>query len=1104
MSHFSVLSEFEKSSDRTETKTYFRGIWSNDTPGECDEEVQNEFINVPEENLEGSSVTFPNEIPNDYNLTKMTLSNNVAHDFEDDSIIPKNVEKTCKKSSFICSENPQETDMTFKNENYHGSSKKTEHQNDENKDKKELTKRTDKKDIEKKKNKKDPTSHSENSSKHAFSNMDLNQLDFETDATDFFDSEDEYFETYRSNIKSDSIFAFHGMIHSPSTTPPESGRYSKGVSQYNNMPVFVNSLQKFAKANGFTVHDVMADGNCLFRAIDDQLAVNGIFGNSPDSLRKNALKFLRENPYQEDGSHTESFLFTENWEQYLFRMEQNTEWCDHVILKAAVDALGLHAVVFNVYRDDIRRTEVLCRNPSDGNITVYLGHFGEFHYLSLRPENWEKEWQYKALMFRQQLLTRQIESIQSNERNGLKDFHRIKSNCGLRTEMKGDRKHSDLKNFGYTVCPVYGLKDLDMEENEESLHRLVEDPFYIDTRTGLPLQHLTYLIKHLIPPMMNLVNSYALPPIQKDGIMFQYIGSFATGTYVFLKDITRGYTLRNKVKKDATVVALRPLTSAILFDTKDTHPGYLRLKILSSLHTFPEKSLYRNEDSVFLKRLDAPDEMSLPERSERCFTGFSSGELPPAVEEWRNRRRKFQWPSHNVIAAIHNAGCTIIPKHHPKSCNPEIEWKFNFSSSEVVIFECGLTEKQLRGFDVLQILIEHSTCHFGRGLKLKHTKAIFFNCCEQIPVKAWETNFSGCILYAIAFLSTCLRKKNLPHYFIQSCNLIENYTEVDLEAILIQIEAIRVFPVQTIQYLAENYGYTYGANLSRFILQDCRRFASNRDILSTYHDVFVPGTIRTIKFLTRQGYYEAAFYLLLDTYEVHLCSIYAKPNDLNFNFAEFFCSALGEIQQEATKTILAKKFENKYGMNILNSVMNTDGLFVKDILPWEVNYHIANLHIPMEKTSSFESVGEFFYKFSKTEVRRLNSYLAELGISEAIQCFDRAILDGTMIDIEIDDEALKKDIQSQKSKNTKRLKEKLRDCYLHTFCISKMESKYQPLDMYMPAIEELCKEFPEMSGVVSHMYGYLRRPSKQREYEQYFDSFLGTGEVYKGSSKLKK
>lgn len=112
-------------------------------------------------------------------------------------------------------------------------------------------------------------------------------------------------------------------------------------------------------------------------------------------------RYLRQNPYQEDGSHIESFLLNENWEQYLMRMENPAEWCDHIVLKAAVDALALRTIVFNVYGNDIRRTEILpanCRNSSD-MMTIYLGHLGEFHYLSLRPNKWDREWQKSYGLF---------------------------------------------------------------------------------------------------------------------------------------------------------------------------------------------------------------------------------------------------------------------------------------------------------------------------------------------------------------------------------------------------------------------------------------------------------------------------------------------------------------------------------------------------------------------------------------------------------------------------------------------------------------------------------------------------------------------------------
>ena len=61
------------------------------------------------------------------------------------------------------------------------------------------------------------------------------------------------------------------------------------------------------------------------------------------------------------------------------------------------------------------------------------------------------------------------------------------------------------------------------------------------------------------------------------------------------------------------------------------------------------------------------------------------------------------------------------------------------------------------------------------------------------------------------------------------------------------------------------------------------------------------------------------------------------------------------------------------------------------------------------------------------------------------------------------------------------------------YFISQVHRLYNPLEGYMPAIEELCKELPEMSSIVSKMFGFLRVPAKQKEYAELYEIFLGTG-----------
>lgn len=64
----------------------------------------------------------------------------------------------------------------------------------------------------------------------------------------------------------------------------------QGVEQYTKMPIFQKSLQKFAADNDFEVRDVIRDGNCMFRAIADQLLINGCLGHTRESLRQTAVE----------------------------------------------------------------------------------------------------------------------------------------------------------------------------------------------------------------------------------------------------------------------------------------------------------------------------------------------------------------------------------------------------------------------------------------------------------------------------------------------------------------------------------------------------------------------------------------------------------------------------------------------------------------------------------------------------------------------------------------------------------------------------------------------------------------------------------------------
>lgn len=99
------------------------------------------------------------------------------------------------------------------------------------------------------------------------------------------------------------------------------------------------------------------------------------------------------NPIQKNGVHFKDFLSSkETWESYLTRMERNSTWGDHLTLQALSEVTRNTIVVLNLSQEDIRRTEIVPSDPDKSHASLFLGHIGEYHYLSLRPKNWGRIW----------------------------------------------------------------------------------------------------------------------------------------------------------------------------------------------------------------------------------------------------------------------------------------------------------------------------------------------------------------------------------------------------------------------------------------------------------------------------------------------------------------------------------------------------------------------------------------------------------------------------------------------------------------------------------------------------------------------------------------
>lgn len=97
-----------------------------------------------------------------------------------------------------------------------------------------------------------------------------------------------------------------------------------------------DSFRRTLLSNGsFSIHEMQADGNCLFRSLSDQLY--GDYGNKHDLIRKDVCDFLQDN--QEEfavflllGEHDEDVC---DFDTYVGKMKEDGEWGGNVELVAA-------------------------------------------------------------------------------------------------------------------------------------------------------------------------------------------------------------------------------------------------------------------------------------------------------------------------------------------------------------------------------------------------------------------------------------------------------------------------------------------------------------------------------------------------------------------------------------------------------------------------------------------------------------------------------------------------------------------------------------------------------------------------------------------------
>lgn len=126
---------------------------------------------------------------------------------------------------------------------------------------------------------------------------------------------------------------------------------------------------------------------------------------------------------------------------------------------------------------------------------------------------------------------------------------------------------------------------------------LLEDQSHVDSMSGIPLHHLTFIMTHVFPYKMAFKEFLmGAPFFCTENVLYHYLGSVADESFITLRDITRTRKMwAPKKRKIGRVVVLKKnkvpifpsddlsqehIPERLYVDCSETQPGYCRLQVV--------------------------------------------------------------------------------------------------------------------------------------------------------------------------------------------------------------------------------------------------------------------------------------------------------------------------------------------------------------------------------------------------------------------------------------------------------------------------------------------------------------------------------------------
>lgn len=149
---------------------------------------------------------------------------------------------------------------------------------------------------------------------------------------------------------------------------------------------------------------------------------------------------------------------------------------------------------------------------------------------------------------------------------------------------------------------------------------------------------------------------------------------------------------------------------------------------------------------------------------------------PQIAREWVLRKRKYGWPSHEMIQNIQRQGCHLVPVGSKVDIRTTEgnEWRLSFSFAERELVH-SFSHTQLLVYGLLKIILKEVICvhnDISEYLCSYFLKTTVFWVIEENPLSVWNIHFFTlsfhlCLERLIQFIV----KENCPNYFVRNSNM---------------------------------------------------------------------------------------------------------------------------------------------------------------------------------------------------------------------------------------------------------------------------------------------------------------------------------------------